>query len=148
MNISPFTVLASCGGLLNESSGEISSPRLPRPLPNDVECNWKIRVPRAQHVNINVMVAWRRYEKCSNYLLIKYTSEDRTNTVKICGREDVRGIISINSNNIRIKYHVEVGAACNHSCNEAINMTRYFKLTYSEKIPPSFLKLCWVHITE
>ena len=104
-----FTVLPSCGGVLRESNGEISSPFLPKPLPHDIECYWNIRVQRAIHVNINVKVSWRRDEECSNYVLIRYTSDRSENTVKICDRNDLRGgNIRIRSNDVWIKYHVKV----------------------------------------
>jgi hypothetical protein len=65
-------------------------------------------VSRATHMNINVMVAWRRDEECSNHILIRYTSDDNENTVKICGREDLVGNLAIRSNDVWIKYHIEV----------------------------------------
>ena len=101
-------MLPSCGGMLSESSGKISSPSLPGVLPHDIDCFWNIQVPRAIHVNINVIVAWQRDEKCSNHVLIGYTSDDNQNTVKICGREELHGNLVIRSNNVWIKYHIEV----------------------------------------
>lgn len=107
-----FTVLPSCGGTLAQTSGEISSPLLPNPLPHDIECLWNIHVPRAIHMNVNVMVAWRRDDRCSNHISIVYTFDDNKRTVKICGREDLDGTSVIKSNKVRIKYHVQVNTLC------------------------------------
>ena len=57
---------------------------------------------------MNVIIGWRRDDKCSNYILIKYTADDTENTEKICGQDDLYGNIAIRSNNVWIKYHVKV----------------------------------------
>ena len=48
-----FILAESCGGVLKDPSGEITSPNYPNNYPDDVTCIWKIS-PEKTHVNLTI----------------------------------------------------------------------------------------------
>ena len=48
-----FILAESCGGILKDPSGEITSPNYPNNYPDDATCTWKIS-PEKTHVNLTI----------------------------------------------------------------------------------------------
>ena len=101
-------VLPTCGRIYTTTTGKIRPPPVPNLLPHPIECHWNVRVPRAKVIDINVLISWGRNAKCSNYLRLQYKSGGREVVLTFCGKEDVKENILIKTNNLLIKYHVEV----------------------------------------
>lgn len=120
-----------CGGKLVLPDGKIRSPRVPISPPHPIECYWNVRVSRAKIMNVSVFVAWKKNEKCSNYLHIQYRTEDRESTLKICGKEDLNGNFLLRTNSLWIKYHVEVSK--NTSEMKAVYTITFQVISFSQR---------------
>ena len=47
--------IPGCGGLLTESSGQFTSPQHPETYANHLDCEWVIRVPNGDRVEIDFL---------------------------------------------------------------------------------------------
>ena len=47
--------IPGCGGLLTESSGQFSSPQHPETYANNLDCEWVIRVPQGDRIEIDFL---------------------------------------------------------------------------------------------
>ena len=55
VTISFFTGVPGCGGLLTAPNGQFSSPQHPETYANHLDCEWLIRVPQGDRIELNFL---------------------------------------------------------------------------------------------
>ena len=67
-NISYTTVNdQACGGVLESFPGTITTPRYPRPYPNNRECSWQILAPQGMYIHVTFHGVYSLDYVCTNY---------------------------------------------------------------------------------
>lgn len=85
----------SCGGILKDPSGEITSPNYPNNYPDDVTCTWKIS-PEKTHVNLTIEdFRLEDSQTCKKFDFVKIKVQQgrySTQEVTVCGSQRSREI--------------------------------------------------------
>lgn len=95
----------SCGGIITEDEGDITSPGFPNTFSDTIECAWLIKLPEDQRLKIN-FTAVNLDENCDyNYIDI-YNGEFRRSPKfdRLCGSNHPT-VLHSGSNKLLIEYH-------------------------------------------
>uniref|UniRef100_A0A8B9H1Y5 Zmp:0000001114 n=1 Tax=Astyanax mexicanus TaxID=7994 RepID=A0A8B9H1Y5_ASTMX len=92
----------TCGGVLTNQSGNISSPRYPSFYPPSVDCSWTIKVP----VGMKVRVKFTMFRMKEPQVNIRVCNKDYVEIfgVKYCGERSMLALSSSN-NSMTINFH-------------------------------------------
>uniref|UniRef100_W5KUB8 ST14 transmembrane serine protease matriptase n=1 Tax=Astyanax mexicanus TaxID=7994 RepID=W5KUB8_ASTMX len=98
----PTTTGQTCGGVLTNQSGNISSPRYPSFYPPSVDCSWTIKVP----VGMKVRVKFTMFRMKEPQVNIRVCNKDYVEIfgVKYCGERSMLALSSSN-NSMTINFH-------------------------------------------
>ncbi|KAJ7392163.1 hypothetical protein OS493_013535 [Desmophyllum pertusum] len=102
---------ASCGSMFEASSGTFASPGYPtKPYPNGMDCEWIIRVPYGQRIDLRFLFFNIEGDRNCNYdFVMVYDGEtDSSRRIgKFCG-SDIPSINQSSSNVMLVKFHSDI----------------------------------------
>lgn len=98
-----------CTGVLSSNVGKFTSPPIPSWYRGFVDCEWTIRVRQRYTIGMYLTLMWSRDQACKNYIKISLNEGSGMHTMKLCGHEDVQGLLHFRAHELHIRYHTEVG---------------------------------------
>jgi hypothetical protein len=98
-----------CTGVLASAVGKFTSPPIPAWFQGSVDCEWTIRVRQRYTIGMYLRLSWSRDQKCRNFIKISINEGLGMRTLKLCGQQDVDGLLHFKAHELRVHYHIEVG---------------------------------------
>lgn len=85
-----------------------TSPPIPSWYRGSVNCEWTIRVRQRYTIGMYLKLSWSRDKRCNNFIKISFNEGVGLHSIKLCGHEDVHGLLHFKTHEIRVHYRTEV----------------------------------------